>query len=155
MKAGKYIKPVIYAAIMSLLSACATSTDTAPQAYLFTYIRTPYTIDLNNTPANFTKTIVETIPLVPDNHDRSPARNNPVLAENEAAKTEKESQEQTGKVVKITEPFSGYGLYTELNSNAIVDIAKQHGMTEVYFADMEILDILGILRHNKLYIYGR
>lgn len=63
--------------------------------------------------------------------------------------------EQGGKIVRITEPFTGYGMYTEIKSNAIGDIAEKYGLTEVYFADMEVLSILGIWKYNKLYVYGK
>ncbi len=59
-----------------------------------------------------------------------------------------------GMIIHIEEPISGYGLYTELNSNAIGDIAKKHGLSKVYFADLEIFDVLGIWHHEKLHIYG-
>jgi len=59
-----------------------------------------------------------------------------------------------GLIIHIEEPVSGYGLYTEFNSNAIGDIAKKHGITKVYFADIEIFNILGIWQHEKLHIYG-
>ncbi len=59
-----------------------------------------------------------------------------------------------GKILKIEEPFSGYGLYAEFNSNAIGNIAKKHGLKKVYFADMEIFSILGIFGYKKVYIYG-
>lgn len=59
-----------------------------------------------------------------------------------------------GKILKIEEPISGYGLYAEFNSNAIGDIAKKHGLKKVYFADMEIFSILGIFGYKKVYIYG-
>ncbi|MEA3343802.1 MAG: hypothetical protein U9Q92_06580 [archaeon] len=60
----------------------------------------------------------------------------------------------SGKIIHIEEPVSGYGFYTELNSNAIGDIAKKHGLTKVYFADIEIFSILGVWGHEKLHIYG-
>ena len=59
-----------------------------------------------------------------------------------------------GMIIHIEEPISGYGLYTELNSNAIGDIAKKHGLTKVYFADIEIFDVLGIWHHEKIHLYG-
>ncbi|MDY6790694.1 MAG: hypothetical protein SWH54_05430 [Thermodesulfobacteriota bacterium] len=59
-----------------------------------------------------------------------------------------------GLIIHIEEPVSGYGLYTEFNSNAIGDIAKKHGLTKVYFADIEIFDVLGIWYHERLHIYG-
>lgn len=63
--------------------------------------------------------------------------------------------EQDGKIIRITEPITGYGMYTELKTNAIGDIAGKYGLTEVYFADMEVLSILGIWKYNKLYVYGK
>lgn len=59
-----------------------------------------------------------------------------------------------GKVIKIKEPISGYGIYAELNSNAIGEIAKKHGISKVYFADRELFSILGIWTTEKVIIYG-
>ena len=59
-----------------------------------------------------------------------------------------------GKVIKIKEPVSGYGIYAELNSNAIGEIAKKHGISAVYFADQEIFSVLGIWTTTKVIIYG-
>ena len=60
----------------------------------------------------------------------------------------------TGKVVKIKEPISGYGVYAELNSNAIGEIAKKHGISKVYFADQELFSVLGIWTTTEVIIYG-
>ena len=62
--------------------------------------------------------------------------------------------QSNGKVIKIEEPFSGFGLYAEFNSNAIGDIAKKHGLKKVYFADLEIFSILGIFKYKEVHIYG-
>lgn len=59
-----------------------------------------------------------------------------------------------GKVIRVKEPFSGYGVSAEFMSNAIGDIAKKQGMTQVYFADMEEFNILGIWRERRLHVYG-
>ena len=59
-----------------------------------------------------------------------------------------------GRVIKIKEPVSGYGIYAELNSNAIGEIAKKHGISKVYFADREIFSVLGIWTTEKVIIYG-
>ena len=59
-----------------------------------------------------------------------------------------------GKVVKIKEPVSGYGIYAELNSNAIGEIAKKHGISKVFFADRELFSLLGIWTTEKVIIYG-
>jgi hypothetical protein len=85
--------------------------------YLFTKIKVPYTVNLDNTPA--------------------------VLIPSE------------GKILQVSEPFSGYGLNAKVGSNAIGDIARIHGLNKVYFADLEIFSILGgIWRHEKIIIYG-
>jgi len=60
----------------------------------------------------------------------------------------------TGKILRIREPFSRYGIYAEFNSNAIGEIAQRHGMETVYFADRELFSILGIWRHEEVVIYG-
>ena len=60
----------------------------------------------------------------------------------------------SGKVIKIKEPISGYGIYTELNSNAIGEIAKKHGISTVYFADQERFSVLGIWTTTEVIIYG-
>ena len=88
----------------------------APTGDIFTHIRVPYTLDLNNTPVTNIRA--------------------------------------NGLIIHIEEPVTGYGFYTELNSNAIGDIAKKHGLTKVYFADLEIFDVLGIWHHERLHIYG-
>ena len=59
-----------------------------------------------------------------------------------------------GKVVEIQEPFSGYGVSAEFNSNAVGDIARENGISRVYWADMEYFNVLGIWKEQRLYIYG-
>ena len=60
----------------------------------------------------------------------------------------------SGKIVRIKEPLSSYGIYAEFNSNAIGEIAKRHGLKTVYYADVERLGILRIWRHDELIVYG-
>ncbi len=60
----------------------------------------------------------------------------------------------TSKVIKIKEPLSGYGIYAEVNSNAIGEIASRHGFNRVYFADQELFSILGIWTTTNIIIYG-
>jgi len=57
-------------------------------------------------------------------------------------------------IIKIKEPVSDYGFYAKLKSNAIGDIAKRNGFEKVYFADLEIFNILGIWTSQKVHIYG-
>jgi len=59
-----------------------------------------------------------------------------------------------GLIIHIEEPVSGYGFYAEFNSNALGDIAKKHGLTKLYFADIEIFDVLGVWHHEKIHLYG-
>ena len=63
-------------------------------------------------------------------------------------------REAGAKVIRIKEPFSGYGIAAEFNSNAIGDIARENGMTTVYFADLETFDVLGIWKHREIMVYG-
>jgi hypothetical protein len=57
-------------------------------------------------------------------------------------------------VLRIKEPFTDLGIYTELNSNAIGDIARKNGMDKVYFADLETFSIFSVWRSQSLVIYG-
>ena len=57
-------------------------------------------------------------------------------------------------IVRIREPFTGAGVYTELKTNAIGDIARENGLQRVYFADLETFSVLGIWRTDTLVIYG-
>lgn len=59
-----------------------------------------------------------------------------------------------GKILIFEEPFSGLGINTRLDSNAIGDIAKQNGMETLYFADQEWFSILGIWTSHKVILYG-
>jgi len=57
-------------------------------------------------------------------------------------------------VLRIKEPLTSLGLYTELSSNAIGDIARKNGMQKVYFADLETFSLFSIWRTQTLVIYG-
>jgi len=59
-----------------------------------------------------------------------------------------------GRITQIKEPISGQGIYVQFNSNAIGDIAKEHGLKKVYFADLEKFSILGIWSYEKICLYG-
>jgi len=60
----------------------------------------------------------------------------------------------SGKVIRIKEPVSGYGIYAEFNSNAIGEIARSNGLKTLYYADIERLSILGIWRHDEITLCG-
>ena len=82
---------------------------------LFTYMRVPFTRDLNNTPAP-------------------------------------ELKGGRKRIITITLPRANVS--AEFSSNALADIAKEQGLTKLYFADLEIFDVLGIFSTRKLILYG-
>ena len=41
-----------------------------------------------------------------------------------------------------------------MNSNALGDIARRHGVDPLYFADREVFSILGIWKTNRVFLYG-
>ncbi len=41
------------------------------------------------------------------------------------------------------------------DSNAIGDIAKANGMETVYYADIEVLQILGVFKQYTVHVYGK
>ena len=57
-------------------------------------------------------------------------------------------------IVRIREPFTNVGVYTELNTTAIGDIARENGLQKVYFADLKTFSIFSIWRTHTLVIYG-
>jgi hypothetical protein len=59
------------------------------------------------------------------------------------------------KIIEVREPFSGLGINARLNSNAIGEIARSHGLKTLYFADQERFSILGIWTSNKVILYGQ
>ncbi|MBI5064127.1 MAG: hypothetical protein HZB87_11875 [Desulfatitalea sp.] len=61
----------------------------------------------------------------------------------------------SGRTLEIKEPISGVGLYVQVDSNAIGDIARQNGMQTLYFADRQYFSILGIWTTDKTILYGQ
>ncbi|MBT8350658.1 MAG: hypothetical protein KJO26_05415 [Deltaproteobacteria bacterium] len=119
---------------------------------IFMHIRVPYAKHLRNVPSLSLWGI--------DNYDslnaflKGDIFTNVGPYKTELHNTPLTDSQSHGMIIHIEEPISGYGLYTELNTNAIGDIAKKHGLSKVYFADIEIFNVLGIWRHEKLHIYG-
>ena len=61
-----------------------------------------------------------------------------------------------GDVKHLRIPYSPTGRIEFLwSSNAIGEIAKAHGIEEVYYADLEVYNILGIWRDYFVHIYGK
>ncbi len=64
---------------------------------------------------------------------------------------------QTQKPEKAENDVKSIRYYVEINwdSNGIGDIARKHGMTELYYADFEELSVLGVWRQQWVHVYGR
>jgi len=58
------------------------------------------------------------------------------------------------RVIEIKEPFTGLGMYARVNSNALGDIARQNGMTQLDFADQEVFSILGVWKTHRVILHG-
>jgi hypothetical protein len=58
------------------------------------------------------------------------------------------------RIIEIKEPFTGFGMYARVNSNALGDIARQNGMQHLHFADQEVFSILGIYRTHRVILHG-
>lgn len=65
------------------------------------------------------------------------------------------SSPNSARTLEIKEPFTGFGLYAQVDSNAIGSIARKNGMNTLYFADRQIFSILGIWTSNKTILYGQ
>ncbi len=61
---------------------------------------------------------------------------------------------QEAKIIEIAEPITGLGINTRLSSNAIGEMAAQHGITKLYFADQQKFSVLGIWKYHKVVLYG-
>lgn len=64
-------------------------------------------------------------------------------------------QPNDGHTIEIREPITGVGLYAQVDSNAIGDIAHKNGMETLYFADQQYFSILGIWTTVKTVLYGK
>jgi hypothetical protein len=64
--------------------------------------------------------------------------------------------EKTGSIKHISFPVSG-GTFdiAAWGSAAIGDVARQQGMKEVYFADLEIVRVLRIWNEYTIHVYGK
>jgi hypothetical protein len=57
--------------------------------------------------------------------------------------------------LKLEEPFTPVGLRIEINSNAIGEAAKKHGIQEIYYADLRTISFLGgIYQMKSVYVTG-
>ncbi len=65
-----------------------------------------------------------------------------------------EDKPTSGRTLEIKEPISGLGLYVEVDSNAIGDIARQHGMQTLYWADHQYFSILGVWTTDRTILFG-
>lgn len=58
------------------------------------------------------------------------------------------------RIIEVREPVTGLGLSARVNSNAIGDIARHHGIRHLCFADQEIFKVLGIWKSERVILYG-
>ena len=61
----------------------------------------------------------------------------------------------SGKEKGDTKQLTIYYLRFKWDDNSIGSIAKERGFTELYYADHEILSILGIWRQDFVNLYGK
>lgn len=61
---------------------------------------------------------------------------------------------RSDRIIEIKEPLTGLGMYARVNSNALGDIARQSGMSPLYFADQEVFSILGIYKTHRVILHG-
>ncbi len=62
--------------------------------------------------------------------------------------------EKTGTIRLITWPLSNAPLVA-WGSAAIGEVAKEQGMQEVYFADLEIFSVMRIWNEYTVHVYGK
>jgi len=62
--------------------------------------------------------------------------------------------EKTGTIRLITWPLNNAPLVA-WGSAAIGEVAKEQGMQEVYFADLEIFSVMRIWNEYTVHVYGR
>ncbi len=137
--------------LLPLISGCLAvgSVDSGVlRGRIFKHVRVPYTKNLQNAP------IMSIPPLDINYFLKGDIFTNVGPYKTDLHNTPVTDSQSHGIIIHIEEPISGYGLYAEFNSNSIGDIAKKHGLTKVYFADIEIFNVLGIWKHEKLHIYG-
>jgi hypothetical protein len=65
------------------------------------------------------------------------------------------SYEQTGSIKLITWPSLNNQALIAWGSGAIGDVAKEQGMKEVYFADVEIFSVLRVWNEYTVHVYGK
>ncbi len=64
-------------------------------------------------------------------------------------------QDRVGETRLIQEPITRLNLSAEWDSRALGDIAREHGMEELHYADLETLSILGVYKEKRIHLYGR
>lgn len=60
----------------------------------------------------------------------------------------------SSRVFEVREPVSGAGLYARVSTNAIGELARENGVTTLYFADQQVVSILGIWKTHQVHLYG-
>ncbi len=56
---------------------------------------------------------------------------------------------------KVEEPFSGYDISAEWDTDVVTRAAREAGMTRIHFAERETLEVwFGTFRRRRLIVYG-
>jgi len=64
------------------------------------------------------------------------------------------STETTERTAKSDTRHFRYYIQVDWNSNAIGEIAREHGFEEVRYADLETLSVLGVWTQRWVHVYG-
>lgn len=58
-------------------------------------------------------------------------------------------------VKHLTIPVANVPVTFEWSTNAFGDIARREGLAELYYADLEVLSVLGIWQQRTVHLYGK
>lgn len=66
----------------------------------------------------------------------------------------KEKETANGSIQHIRIPLNAYQIDVVWDSNAIGDIARRRGIETIHYADLQTLNVLGLLKTYTVHIYG-
>ncbi len=79
----------------------------------------------------------------------------PLTFNRESTKLRETEREAVGRISQIQYPLSA-GLSIRLGKNGLGDIAKEHGINTIYYADIERWSaVFGLWSQDVVHIYGR
>ncbi len=79
----------------------------------------------------------------------------PITFNREPTKVRESEREAVGRITHLAYPLA-FGLSIRLGKNGLGDIAKEHGMNTIYYADIEKWRALfGLWSMDIVHLYGR